>query len=245
MQTKHPSSPKEAEVFSCQPGLLVLKLAINQERTLKVTESQRQIIDAIYSWDRDHGCPPSQTELAQICKMTSTNGVRYHLRRLSDQGLVTKERGKARTVQLTDQGLSEVSPSIRVRTDIPLVGSIAAGLVQEAIENVEGFLPVDPVLFRGTDLFALRVKGDSMIDAGILSGDLAILSREKEVPGGSIAAVVIDGEATLKRLRRKGKSLILQAANPAFEDIVIRPDREDQVRIAGKLVGLIRTEVGS
>ena len=106
-------------------------------------------------------------------------------------------------------------------------------------------LPVPPQLFRGTDLFALRVKGDSMKDAGILSGDIAVLNRQQDVADGEIAAVLLDDDATLKYLFRRRGTVVLQGANPGFPDVVLRADEVRTLRILGKFVGLIRQQGGA
>jgi repressor LexA len=110
----------------------------------------------------------------------------------------------------------------------------------EAIQDVEEFLPVSPGLFRGRELFALRVKGDSMKDVGILSGDIAVVNRQQDVTDGEIAAVLLEDDATLKFLHRRNGAVVLSGANPLFRDIVIRRDDSRSIRILGKYVGLVR-----
>lgn len=123
---------------------------------------------------------------------------------------------------------------------IPVIGRIAAGQPQEAFEDCEDVVPVASDFFKGSDLFGLRVKGDSMKDAGILMGDIAILSRQQNVEGGSIAAVLVEDEATLKFLYRGRDFIVLRGANPDFPDLTIRGDQARALRILGKFVGLIR-----
>jgi repressor LexA len=121
---------------------------------------------------------------------------------------------------------------------VPIVGRIAAGVPIEALENEIGRVDAGPELGDSKDLFALEVKGDSMIGAGILEGDIVILKKTDSADSGDIVVALIDEEeATLKRLRRKGNSIALEAANPAYETRIFGPDR---VRIQGKLVGLQR-----
>lgn len=125
-----------------------------------------------------------------------------------------------------------------------VLGRIAAGAPREAIQDADEILPVSPQFFRGNDLFALRVKGDSMKDVGILPGDIAVLNRQQDVGDGEIAAVLLDEDATLKFVHRRSKTVVLRGANPDFPDIIIRNDESRSLRILGKYVGLIRQQGG-
>jgi repressor LexA len=138
--------------------------------------------------------------------------------------------GKARGLTL------KRAPSV----GIPLLGHIAAGDPQIAFQDPEEFILASPELFSGSELFALRVKGESMKDAGILPGDIAVMNRQSEVADGEIAAVLLDDEATLKHVYRPHGRVVLRGANPAFLDIVIREGGLRSVCILGKYVGLIR-----
>lgn len=144
--------------------------------------------------------------------------------------MVERLPGKARSLKLT----------IAAPSGIPVLGRVAAGAPQEAYQADEEFLPLPPQFFRGTDLFALRVKGDSMKAVGILPGDIAIMNRQQDVADGEIAAVLLDDEATLKFVYRRSETVVLRGANPAFSDIVIQRDESRELRILGKYVGLVR-----
>lgn len=199
------------------------------------TQRQQEIAAFIAAEFRQHGMAPTQREIAAQFGFASTNTVRSHLRLMEGKGMVVRRPHTARGVQLA------ACPA----TGIPLLGRIAAGVPLEAIESPEDVLPVSPHLFRGADLFALRVKGDSMKDAGILPGDLAVLNRQEEVTDGEIAAVLLEDEATLKYWFRRGDTMVLRGANPAFAEIVFRADEARVPRILGKLVGLIRQYGGA
>jgi len=175
---------------------------------------------------------PTQREIAAEFGFASPNSVRTHLRLMEKKGMVSLLRGKARGLRLT----------ISMSSGIPLVGKIAAGTPQEAIQTPEEFLPVPPEFFRGTDLFALRVKGDSMRDAAILHGDIAVINRQEDVADGDIAAVLLDEDATLKYFHRRRGSVVLRGANPTFSEIVIRADEARTLRILGRYVGLVRKQ---
>lgn len=154
---------------------------------------------------------------------------------MAKKGMVTLMPGKARGLRLT----------LSVSSGIPVLGRIAAGNPQEAHQDPEEILPISPQLFHGTDLFALRVKGDSMKDVGILPGDIAIINRQQDVTDGEIAAVLLDDDATLKFVYRQSGTVILHGANPAFPDIVIRRDESRSLGILGKYVGLVRKQGGA
>ncbi len=198
------------------------------------TKRQQEIATFIASEFRDRGMMPTQREIAARFGFASTNTVRTHLRLMERKGMLARMPRTARGLKL----------SAVAATGIPLLGRIAAGIPQEAMESPDDMLPVPPQLFRGTNLFALRVKGDSMKDAGILPGDIAVMNRQEDVADGEIAAVLLDDDATLKYLRRCRGSVVLRGANSAFPDIVIRADEVRTLRILGKFVGLIRQQGG-
>jgi repressor LexA len=149
------------------------------------------------------------------------------------KGMVARQPGKARSLRLI------VAPS-----GIPLLGRIAAGSPLEAFQHIEEFLPVSPGMFVGSQLFALRVIGESMKDVGILAGDIAVLNRQQDVNDGEIAAVLLEEDATLKFVYRRSGAVVLRGANPNFRDIVVRRYDARPFRILGKYVGLIRKHGG-
>lgn len=179
------------------------------------------------------GIMPTQSEIAAHFGFSSSNSIRSHLRLMEKKGMLVKIPGKARGLQ---RPLS--------RHGIPLLGDIAAGTPALAVEQVDEFLPVQPGLFDGEELFGLRVRGDSMKDEGIYPGDIAILNRQSSVASGSIAAVLYHDEATLKFLLRRRKEIVLRGANPSFADIVISAHDANELRVLGKYVGLIRNHGG-
>ena len=194
------------------------------------TERQRQIASFLNAESRKRGICPTQREIAEHFGFASLNSVRSYLRLMEKKGMLQRRPGKARGLTLKRS----------IAVGIPLVGQIAAGDPQIAFQDSEEIVPASPTLFRGSDLFALRVKGESMKDAGILPGDIAVINRQSEVVDGEIAAVLLDDEATLKYLYRPGGTVLLRGANPAFPDIVVLEDGPRTVRGLGKYVGLIR-----
>jgi len=151
---------------------------------------------------------------------------------MAKKGMITLSPGKARGLNLNP----------RITLGIKLLGSIAAGHPLEAHQENDEILPMASDFFHGKDLFALRIKGDSMKNAGIFSGDIVVVNRQSDVTDGEIAAVLLDDEATLKFVYRKSGTVVLRGANPVFPDIIIRRDESCSLRILGKYVGLIRKE---
>ena len=154
---------------------------------------------------------------------------------------VASERGFTPSVVEGSYGRGAPAPkstSYRGAVSVPVMGRIAAGVPIEAIQNHEYDIEVPPDMVLGGEHFALEVKGDSMINAGILENDVVIIRRGETAGSGDIVVALVEGEeATLKRLRRKGASIALEAANPAYETRIFGPD---QINVQGKLVGLIR-----
>ena len=158
---------------------------------------------------------------------------------MEKKGYLHLSQGKARGIRLT----SAISPLYdREIHEIPLLGCIAAGQPVLAVENVEDHLRISTGVFQGNDLFALRVQGDSMINAGIKAGDIAIINQQPKVHNGEIAAVLIEDEATLKRVMLEQNRVRLKAENDHFQDIIITSETDRSFRIAGRFVGLIRQD---
>jgi len=203
-----------------------------------LTEKRRQILDVIIAYQRDHGYPPSVREIGRSVGLASSATVHDHIDRLAEGGYLVKDPTKPRALQVRYEPASgtAVTPE-RVR-NVPLVGDVAAGTGVIAQEHLEELLPL-PERFAGTDeSFMLRVRGDSMIDAGILGGDFVVVRRQ---PDAELGDVVVAGipreEATVKRLKRKGKTVVLEAQNERVEDLVY-PGGD--VVIYGKVLSVLR-----
>jgi repressor LexA len=204
----------------------------------KLTDKQSRIFDFIVSWQGKNGYPPTQAEIRDHFGFRSPTAVRSHLSLIERKGYVELNSGKARGIRLASLPFSSTRHQ---EISIPLLGRIAAGVPILAEENLEGHLPIPPTLFGGGDLFGVRVQGDSMTGAGILKGDIAIVQRRDSVENGEIAAVLIEQEATLKRVYLTSKSLVLKSENPSFEDLKYGAEMRDLVRILGRYQGIVRT----
>ncbi len=199
-----------------------------------ITDRQKEVLDFIEAFQAREGFPPSIREICKAMGLTSPGSLLKHLRALENQGFLTGMPGKKRAWKLAHQ---------RLPFSIPLIGQIAAGVPILAEENREYDLPVDPQLFGSQDAFALRLRGDSMIEAQIRDGDLAVIRPQEDAANGEIVAVLVEGlepEATLKILRRSKKKLELKAANSEYAPLIFKGGDMAKVKILGKLVGLIR-----
>jgi len=210
---------------------------ITTEKVL--TRRQAEIVAFIRKCLKENSVPPTHKEISAQFGLIGTYGVRQHLRLIEKKGYLRLSQGKARGIRLTSPITSDYDREIY---DIPLLGCIAAGQPVLAVENVEDHLKIGVGVFQGKDLFALRVQGDSMINAGIKAGDIAIINHQPKVHNGEIAAVLIDGEATLKRVMLEQNRVRLKAENDHFQDIIITSETDRKFRIAGKFVGLIRQD---
>lgn len=197
----------------------------------QLTSRQKQIYEFLLKNIREKGYAPSIPEIGRKFKIASTNGVSDHLKALEKKGYIRRV-GKRALEVLTPLG----RPALTDAREIPILGGVAAGKPVLAEENFEGFLTVASDLARGK-VFALQVKGDSMIDAGILDGDRVIIRCQETAENGEIVCALIDGEATLKRFYRDGDGVTLRAENKNHAPIIVS---QGEFRILGKVVGLVR-----
>ena len=227
-----------------------------------LTRKQHELLRFIQERLQESGVPPSFDEMKEALDLRSKSGIHRLITALEERGFIRRLPNRARALEVIRQPEQSAGPargkfSPRViegslgrarpaSTDdetvmpvaVPLMGRIAAGVPREAIEQRMSTVSVPPEMLTRGEHYALEVRGDSMIEAGILEGDLALIRKGDSAETGDIVVALIDDEeATLKRLRRRGTSIALEAANPAYETRVLGPDR---VRIQGKLVGLIR-----
>ncbi len=204
-----------------------------------LTDRQAQILSFIQDFIIKNKVPPTHKEIASAFELKGTYGIRQHLQLMEKKGILQLIPGKARGIRLTSPIPVESEEEIAA---IPLLGRIAAGQPILAVENVEDHLHISARVFRGKHLFALRVQGDSMRNAGIRPGDIAVFNQQPQVDNGEIAAVLLDDDATLKRVQRESDGIRLKAENASYNDIVIPPDTRRRFRIIGRLVGLLRQD---
>ncbi|WP_300456374.1 transcriptional repressor LexA [Accumulibacter sp.] len=194
---------------------------------LKLTPRQQEILDFIRQTLEALGAPPTRAEIANAFGFASHNAAEEHLRALAKKGAILLEPGSARGIRLVEQ------------LGLPLIGSVAAGSPILAMENIQRRYALDSSLFRPRADFLLRVRGLSMIDAGILDGDLLAVHRSREARNGQIVVARLDEEVTVKRFRQQGSVIELIAENPDFAPIVVDTNTRT-LAIEGIAVGLIR-----
>ncbi len=209
-------------------------------KTESLTARQRQVLHLIRRHLSANGAPPTIRELREGLSLKSLRGVTVHLDALVRKGHIQRSRNARGIRLLREGGPRELAAVTPVPTLIPVVGRIAAGAPLLAEQHIEERLAVDPRFVPGPGCFAIRVHGDSMINAGISDGDYIMVRPQAEADNGQIVAVLIEGEATVKRFyREKGGRIRLQPENPAVDPIFVNP-RDQSVRILGKVVGLFR-----
>jgi repressor LexA len=216
---------------------------LSQEReeptVRELTGRQREVLDFIRVFGERQGVPPTVREIGEKFRFTARAAF-DHLRALERKGMlerrVTGKRASRTLVLPAQKGARRPEPP-----GIPLLGRIAAGAPITAVENHEDTIPLRPDWLGagGQDVFALRVRGDSMIDAHIVDGDLVLVRKQENAGSGDIVAAMLDGEATVKRLAREGGAVVLRPEHPTMRPIVVEAGRGD-FRILGKVVGIVR-----
>lgn len=196
-----------------------------------LTARQKAIYDFLLKSIREKGYAPSIPEIGARFKIASTNGVSDHLKALERKGYI-RRAGKRAIEILSTLG----KPALIAVRDIPLLGRVPAGKPFLSEENIEGLLTITDDISSG-QLFALEVKGDSMIDAGILDGDRVIVKQQGTAENGEIVCALIEGEATLKRFYKKDGIITLKAENEKYQPITVS---QGDFRIVGRVVGLMR-----
>jgi repressor LexA len=208
----------------------------------ELTDRQKEILDFINQFRNENGYPPTLREIGRNFGMASTFGVKRHLDALEKKGYLTVESNSSRAISVIEDNDPLTSNVFSIEdyyARIPIVGRVAAGTPISAIENIEGNLIVDSnLLKKGDDCFALRVKGESMINAGIFDGDLVIVSSQTEANNNDIVVAMIDNEATVKRFSNRRGKIQLLPENESFTPIDV--NFSDNFTIIGKVVGIMR-----
>ena len=202
----------------------------------RLTKRQSEILDFIRDQFESEGDAPTVREIAEEFGIRSTNAVVDHLKALERKGVIERDARSARGIHLPEERVDAVR--------IPLLGQIAAGLPILAEENREGWLTVGEDYAHRGDLFALRVSGDSMVDAHILDEDLVIIRMQQTAERNQIVAALIDDEATLKRYVPQGNKIMLLPANERYDPLVFDKDSAQNLQILGIAVGLMRSHIG-
>jgi repressor LexA len=195
-----------------------------------LTAAQARLLRFIETTLHRRGYPPSLEEMAQAMGAAFRSGVQGHLRALARKGYIRRDLGQYRALEV-------VHPLLPAPGTVPILGRVAAGRPLLAVENYDGMLSLGPDLLGKGPHFALQVHGDSMLGAGIVAGDYVLVRQQDTAEVGEIVIALLGEEATVKRLRKRGKALVLEAANPAYAPIPLTHSLPPP-RILGKVVGV-------
>jgi repressor LexA len=211
-----------------------------------LTKRQQEIFDFIKGYSARHGYPPTVRDIGKAVGLASSSTVHAHLSNLEKLGLLRRDPSKPRALELLDRAGAAMSGAVEdamgnVRSlvrpsGLPLVGSVAAGQPILAEENIEEYVDVPPVAGGDQGEYILRIRGESMKDAGILEGDYVVVRRQENAQDGDIVVALVGEEATVKRFFRESDHIRLQPENEAME-----PIRSKEVQIMGRVVGLFRS----
>lgn len=201
----------------------------------------RRIIDFIAKHVNEKGFPPSVREICKGASIKSTSSVHFYLHKLVKEGLISMDPSKTRAIKLLEPGKKACSInysliSKKELVDVPIVGKVAAGQPILAVENIEDTFPLPVDYVSNAKVFMLKVSGDSMIEAGILDGDLVLVKQQRSAANGQIVVALIDDEATIKTYYREKNHIRLQPENSALKPILIKGN----VTIVGKVSGVFR-----
>lgn len=193
------------------------------------SQNKEKVYEFLFNYIQKNTYPPSIREICKALNFNSTSTASYYLRALESDSRIIRNKFKNRAIEIVSKKNEHESITV------PILGSIAAGIPISAIENKEGDVTISNKFFNGTDLFILHVKGDSMVNAGILNGDYIVVNKQNVANNGEIIVAMIDGDVTVKRFYKENNFFRLQPENNLMQPIYI-----DHVEILGKVVGIIR-----
>lgn len=201
----------------------------------KITPKQQEILDYIKKEILEKGYPPAVRDICQAVHLKSTSSVHSHLETLEKNGFIRRDPTKPRAIEILDE---DFYMNRKEMVQIPVVGNVAAGTPILAVENIEDYFPMPVNMLPNKDLFILRVKGDSMINMGILNGDFVIVAHSDTAENGEVVVALVDDSATVKRFYKENGYYRLQPENDTMEPIIV-----PEVMIQGKVVGLLRMNI--
>ena len=198
----------------------------------KITDKQSQILEYIKSEILNKGYPPSVRDICQAVNLKSTSSVHSHLETLEKNGYIRRDPTKPRTIEIIDDNFNLVRREV---VNVPMVGTVAAGQPILAIENIDNYFPIPSEYMPNEETFMLKVKGESMINAGILDGDNILVKRQNTAKNGDMVVALVDDSATVKTFYKENGHIRLQPENDNMDPIIV-PDCE----IIGKVFGVFR-----
>lgn len=198
----------------------------------KITQKQQEILDFIKSEILSKGYPPAVRDICEAVNLKSTSSVHSHLESLEKNGYIRRDPTKPRAIEIMDEDFYMLRHEM---INVPLVGTVAAGQPILAAENIESYFPIPSEYVPNADTFMLRVKGDSMVNAGIFNGDQIMVQQQSTASNGDIVVALIDEEATVKTFYKEEGHYRLQPENDTMKPIIV-----DEVTILGKVFGVFR-----
>ena len=198
----------------------------------KITDKQREILEYIKEMILKKGYPPAVREICEAVHLKSTSSVHSHLESLEKNGYIRRDPTKPRTIEILDD---DFALTRRELVNVPVIGTVAAGTPILAEQNIEDYLPIPAGILPNKEVFMLKVKGNSMIEAGIYNGDKVIVAKQPDAENGDKVVALVDDSATVKTFYKENGHFRLQPENSSMEPIIL-----DQEEILGKVIGLFR-----
>lgn len=198
----------------------------------KITDKQREILEYIKEMILKKGYPPAVREICEAVHLKSTSSVHSHLESLEKNGYIRRDPTKPRTIEILDD---DFALTRRELVNVPVIGTVAAGTPILAEQNIEDYLPIPAESLPNKEVFMLKVKGNSMIEAGIYNGDKVIVAKQPNAENGDKVVALVDDSATVKTFYKENGHFRLQPENSSMDPIIL-----DQVEILGKVIGLFR-----
>ncbi len=200
----------------------------------KISAKQQEILDYIKECILNKGYPPAVREICEAVKLKSTSSVHAHLETLETNGYIRRDPTKPRAIEILDDDFYNLGR--RELVNVPIIGTVTAGQPILAVENIDGYFPVPPEYLHNKQTFMLKVKGESMINAGILDGDMILVEETPTAANNEIVVALVDDSATVKRYFKENGHYRLQPENDFMEPIIV-----DNLSIVGRVIGLFRT----
>ena len=198
----------------------------------KITDKQKEILEYIKEMILKKGYPPAVREICEAVHLKSTSSVHSHLESLEKNGYIRRDPTKPRTIEILDD---DFALTRRELVNVPVIGTVAAGTPILAEQNIEDYLPIPAGILPNKEVFMLKVKGNSMIEAGIYNGDKVIVAKQPNAENGDKVVALVDDSATVKTFYKENGHFRLQPENSSMDPIIL-----DQVEILGKVIGLFR-----
>lgn len=198
----------------------------------KITDKQREILEYIKEMILKKGYPPAVRDICEAVHLKSTSSVHSHLESLEKNGYIRRDPTKPRTIEILDD---DFALTRRELVNVPVIGTVAAGVPILAEQNIEDYLPIPAEILPNKEVFMLKVKGNSMIEAGIYNGDKVIVAKQPNAENGDKVVALVDDSATVKTFYKENGHFRLQPENSSMDPIIL-----DQVEILGKVIGLFR-----